>query len=282
MRCAMKLRTSATLITGLSVLALVACDRDKDRPAPEQRPAVTAPGASVDAIKEAPGHYFGKTVHVSGEVDQIFSDRAFELEGSGWAFDDNIIVLTKAPVRVVGAPLASGDDVIVTGTVRPFTVAEVERDLGWDLGTDLEVKLSKRPVLVASSISKVTEYGRWSGTSEADPIVNTLTVAMGDPAMLAGRKVDLERERVQAVMGKGLWVGPTHMSQVFVLPASDLKDVQPGDWVRVTGTLQKAPKDAAKSWELPANMAGVVGEESLFVDGATVTEVAQRPKGARR
>jgi hypothetical protein len=67
-----------------------------------------------------------------------------------------------------------------------------------------------------------------------------------------------------------------------VLPASDLKDIQPGDWVRVTGTLQKAPKDAAKTWELPANIAGAVSEESLFVDAATVTEVAQRPAGARR
>lgn len=281
------LQASATLVAGLSVLGTVACDRDRPTPEPPAAttPAVTAPAASVDAIKEAPGRFYGKTVHVSGEIDAVYSDRAFQLEGTGWAFDDNITVLTKQPVRVAGAPLADGDDVIVTGTVRPFVVADVERDIGWDLASDLEIRLSKRPVLVADSITKVGEYGTWSapGTAAAKPetLTSRLTiVATVEPSALVGRPVELGHERVRAVVGKGLWVGPTYMSQVFVLPTGDIKDIQPGDSVKVTGTLQMVPKDAVKKWELPADMAGAVSEEALYIDAAAVTEVGQRPAGA--
>lgn len=38
-------------------------------------------------------------------------------------------------------------------------------------------------------------------------------------------KVDLGRERVQSVTGKGMWVGPSRMSQVFVVPGQPVKDL---------------------------------------------------------
>jgi hypothetical protein len=286
---ARKLHARAALVAGLSTLALVACDRDRPSPEPPATgPAVTAPAASVDTIKEAPNRFYGKTVNVSGNVERVYSDRAFQLEGTGWAFDDNIMVLTKQPVSVAGGPLVADDELIVTGTVRPFVVADIERDLGWDLQQDLEVRLSKRPVLVAESIRKVNEYGTWSatGAAAATPITSALTiVATVGPDALVGRKVELARERVWSVEGKGLWVGPTVMSQVFVLPAAEPKDLQPGDRVRVTGTLQKVPKDAGKTWGLPAGRATTMSEDALYVDAATVTEVpasGQRPAGADR
>lgn len=296
---ARKLHARAALVAGLSALGLVACDRDRPSPEPPATgpaatgPAVTAPAASVDAIKEAPSRFYGKTVHVSGEVEQVYSDRAFQLEGTDWAFDDNITVLTKQPVSVAGGPLVADDELIVTGTVRPFVVADIERDLGWDLQQDLEIRLSKHPVLIAESIRKVNEYGTWSASraAAATPITSALTiVATVGPDALVGRKVELARERVWAVQGKGLWVGPTVMSQVFVLPTAEPKDLQPGDRVRVTGTLQKVPKDAGKTWNLPAGRAASMDETALYVDAATVTEVAaggagpaggQRPAGDR-
>lgn len=289
-----KLHARAALIAGLSALGVVACDRDRPSPEPPAAgpaatgPAATAPAASVDAIKEAPNRFYGKTVNVAGEVEQVYSDRAFQLEGTGWAFDDNITVLTKQPVSVAGGPLMADDELIVTGTVRPFVVADIERDLGWDLQQELEIRLSKRPVLIAESIRKVNEYGTWSasGAAAATPITSALTiVATVGPDALVGRKVELARERVWSVEGKGLWVGPTVMSQVFVLPAGDVKVFQPGDRVRVTGTLQKVPKDAGKTWNLPAGRATSMNEDALYVDTATVTEVpagGQRPMGTDR
>lgn len=295
---ATKLRTGAALLLGVSVLALSACEQ-KEQPSPEARPtgpgAVTGtptasgPGGGVEAIKEAPARYYGKTVTVSGDVDQIYNDRAFELEGTGWAFNDNITVLTKTPVRLAGAPLSQDEDLIVTGTVRQYVAADLNRDLGWTITPDLQSKIEKRPVLVADSIRSVTEYGSWSASgaaaTEKEPIRAVLLIVTNpDAAALVGRKVDLGRERVQAVTGKGLWVGPSAMSEVFVLPKQPLKDkeIKAGDWVHVTdGTVEKAPKDAVKEWNLPSNMEGLPWENMLYVKDATVAKGPEQPAGGK-
>lgn len=280
-----------------AALALTACEQDTNR-ARQETPAAqpggpamkpgeaakpgekaVAPGANVDAIKESPERFYGKTVRLAGEVDEVYGDRAFELEGTEWALNDNIIVLTKTPVRFGGMALSSDDEIVVFGTVRPFVVADVERDLGWDIGSDVEVKISKRPVIVAETIRRVGEYGVWSvsGAPEAALSTTLMIVATMDPKALAGRKVDLRRERVQAMTGKGLWVGPSLMGQVFVLPSQAPTDVQVGDWVHVTGTLQRAPKDAAKGWGLPPRMEGLATEDMVFVDSANVSRAKGPP-----
>lgn len=231
--------------------------------------------ATVDQVKEKPASFYDKKVRVTGKVDKLFGDRAFDLEGTGWAFDDNITVVTKTPVTFAGGTLARRDELIVDGTVRRVVIADLERDLGWDLSPEIEVHLKERPVLVADSIRKIDESGRWEAdTTKARPLAALVTIITTvDPDALVGNQVDLERERVQSVVGKGLWVGPSHMSQVYVVPANVPAGIQAGDLVRVTGTLQKPPKDATKLWNLPSELSGVVREESLYVADATVTEV---------
>ena len=276
-----------------AALALSAC---KQEPELRQEPPVTppgeparpgvapqepaAPGAKVDDIKDSPERFYGKSLRVAGEVNEVYSDRAFELEGGGW-FADRITVLTKTPVNIGGVHLAKDDEIVVFGTVRPFVAAEVERDIGWNIGPDVQTKIGKRPVIVADSIRRVGEYGMWSATAAPDAPLSSILmiVTTFDPKTLAGRKVDLGRERVQAITGKGMWVGPSGMSEVFVLPAQSPPDMKVGDHVRVIGTLQRAPKDAAKAWNLPSRMEGMVTDEMVFVDQATVTKVAAAPAG---
>lgn len=280
------LRTGATLLAGISALLLSACDQTRDHATPEApapgttgAPGASAPPAGVENIKDAPQRYYGKTVTVTGDVDKIYNDRAFELEGTGWAFNDNITVLTKTPVRMGAAQLAKDTELIVTGTVRRFIETDVERDLGWDIGNEVTIHLKERPVLIADSIRMVNEYGRWtaSGAPASAPVTTTLWIVTAvDQSALVGRKVDLGREHVQSVAGKGLWVGPNALSQVFVLPKQPPKDIKAGDRVRVAdGTVQKAPADAAKAWDLPANMQGVAWADMLYVKDATVTKLAE-------
>lgn len=228
---------------------------------------------SIDQVKEAPRSFYGERVRVAGDVEEFYGDRAFELEGSGWAFGDNITVLTRTPVTFVGEALKLNDELVVTGIVRRFVTAEIERELGWDLEPELETRLRERPVLVADTIRRTTEYGRWSAEGAADraPITSVLAVAGAtQPGALAGRPVEFRREPVRSLMGKGLWVGPSHMSQVFVLPQQMPQNVKTGDLVEVRGTLRKAPQDAAQAWNLRPEAAGVVTDETLFVDAATV------------
>ncbi len=231
---------------------------------------------TVDHIRESPAQFYGKKVQIAGEVDAILTDRAFELEGAGWAFHDNITVLAKTPVQMSGALLGKGDEVIISGTVQPFVTTEVERQIGWDINPETEIKLKERPVLIADSIRKISESGRWNaeGTS-AQPIATVVAlITTMDVSTLAGQQVDLGRERIQAVTTKGLWVGPSTMSQIFVLPTTPPTDFKPGDTVQVSGTLRKVPANAQQAWGLPDAMAGLAREGTIFVDNATVRAAA--------
>lgn len=240
-------------------------------------PATAPVPTTVDRVKEVPARFYGKEVRVTGTIDKLYGERAFDLEGTGWAFNDNIAVLTKTPVAFGGAAVAKGDEVIVDGVVHPFAVADIERRLGWDLQTETEIRLKERPVLIADSIRKMGETGRWSAESIAEqPIAAVLTIiTASEPANLAGRKVDLPRERVQSVTEKGVWVGPTNANQVFVRTEAKPTDVKAGDTVKVSGTLKQAPADAAKTWQLPPESAALVREEMLYVDGALVSKVVE-------
>lgn len=128
---------------------------------------VAVPRPTVEEVQDTPTSYYGKRVRLAGKVDEILSDRAFELEGAGWAFGDNIIVLTKTPVRFTGAPLARDSELIVSGVVRR-RVEDTAIELGWAPTPEHETKVNERPVLVADSIRLINDDGRddrWS----ADP-----------------------------------------------------------------------------------------------------------------
>lgn len=271
-----------------AALALTACEDNRNRAMQEPGPNNATPqgqaqnpqnqnqgqrpAGGVEAVNDAPSRFYGKKLSLVGDVDEVYNDRAFELDGADWAFNDNITVLTKNPVSVEGAPLRSSDDIVVSGTVRPFAVADIEKEIGWDIPADLENKLNKRPVLVADTIHKMTGCGTWSVTGATEPAASVMAlVTTNDMNTLNGRKVDLLRERVQSVSGRGLWVGPSRLAQVFVLPAVENKNIKAGDWVTVTGTLAKTPRDAAKTWNLPTAPGGYVLEELVYVDNATVT-----------
>lgn len=280
----------AWAIAGAALLAASAtgaCTNERERVAERapvqqaERAPTPAPSTTVDTVKEHPQWYFDKHVRVTGEVDEIYSDRAFRLEGTGWAFNDDITVLMKKPMDAAsGGALKQDDELIVDGTVRRFVVADVERDLGWDLSPEIEIKLKERPVLVANTVRKVgppqqaEEKTEKTAAAEPEGEVDTVTeiVAVNDPKRLTGKEVDLGRETVQAVAGKGFWVGPTATAKVFVLPAMMPKDVAVGDAVTVSGTMREIPANALESWDLPKDMADDLGKV-VYIDAVTVREV---------
>lgn len=250
----------------------------QDRGAMEQKVAAKAT-PPVEEVKDKPSAFYGKQVRLSGEVDNVLSARSFVLEGANWAFDDNITVLTKTPVDFDGSSLFNDEEVVVTGTVRPFVVADIERDLGWDLDPGLETQLREKPVVIAEAVRRVGEVGRWTApdaeqAAARGPIVTLMTIiATVDPSALAGQTINLRSEKVLSLMGKGMWIGPSAMGKIFVVPEEMPEGVVPGDRVDVKGTIQTTPTDAAGAWNLPADMAALAPEGGLFIDAATVTKI---------
>lgn len=291
MRSDTRALTRATLMTtALVVASALACKGDQDdrklEPAPSRAPdsvqtvdasRAPKPTTTVDQVREQPAEFYGKQIRVAGTVEKLLSERSFELEGAGWAFHDNIVVLTKSPVQLAGVALAGNDELVVTGTVRPFVAADVERELGWDMTPEIEVRLKERPVLIAESIRRVSDDGGWrADAAEAMPGPLTSLAAIAntiDLKSLAGRRVDLGREKVLAVDGRGLWVGRSSMSQIFVMPTVAPGDVKPGDTVRVSGTLREPPKDAVTAWGVAKETASRVMGDALYLDEAVITVV---------
>jgi hypothetical protein len=105
----------------------------------------------VDQLEDNPSNYIGKTVSVDAEVEDVYGPRVFTIDEPNWGdLEGELLVYVPSPLAAI---VRDNDRVTITGEVKRFIEADFEREWGW-LGVDdsLEVKLGKRPVLVASRI----------------------------------------------------------------------------------------------------------------------------------
>lgn len=122
----------------------------------EERPAIIAESIAFspdpEEISEQPEQYYGQTIAVSGEVGDQLSTNTFQLEDEGWFEGDEILVIGASTIPT----LDEDEEVVVTGTLRPFVAAEFERDydLTWDLDLQeqIEAEYTEKPVLVAEEV----------------------------------------------------------------------------------------------------------------------------------
>lgn len=131
----------------------------------QNRPVIFADSVALspspDEIFDNPESYYYRSVAVKGEVENLVGTNAFTIE------DDEITdeVLGSEDLLVINVAsnqsLEGDRGVVVTGTVRPFVVAEFERDYGltFDEGirSELEVEYTNRPVLVTTGVYPLQE-----------------------------------------------------------------------------------------------------------------------------
>ncbi len=123
----------------------------------ENKPAIIAQSLALapnpGEITTNPSLYYGKNIAVTGEVEDIRSNSSFTLdEEKLFGGQDLLVIRAGSPKGVVN----EGEKVAVTGTLRPFVVAELERDydLTWDLNLQktLEAEYKNKPVFVADEV----------------------------------------------------------------------------------------------------------------------------------
>lgn len=122
----------------------------------EDRPAIIAESIAFspdpEEVTEEPEQYYGQTIAVAGEVGELLSDNTFQLEEEGWFEGDEVLVIGASTIPT----LSEAEEVVVTGTLRPFVAAEFEQEynLTWDLDLQeqLEAEYTERPVLVANEV----------------------------------------------------------------------------------------------------------------------------------
>ncbi|MBW4563335.1 MAG: hypothetical protein KME32_19740 [Mojavia pulchra JT2-VF2] len=104
-------------------------------------------------ITQRPEQYYHRQVAVRGKVENIRSPVLLTLDENQLFGGQDLLVLLTAPPKVA---INQGQTVSVIGEVRPFVVAEIERDYDftWDLNVkrELEAEYGNRTVLVAETV----------------------------------------------------------------------------------------------------------------------------------
>ncbi|MGV2829923.1 hypothetical protein [Myxosarcina sp. GI1(2024)] len=127
----------------------------------EGRPVIFADAITLSPgigdISERPENFYGKEVAVVGEVGEMWNTNTFVLNEEQLIGGEEVLVLNLSGEQIP----AEEREVVVTGMVRPFVAAELERDydLDWDLDVqqELEAEYSQRPVIVVDSIYAAAE-----------------------------------------------------------------------------------------------------------------------------
>jgi len=123
----------------------------------ESQPAIIAQSLALaprpGELTTNPNLYYGKTLAVTGEVEDIRNATSFTLdEDKLFGGQDLLVIRAGTPQGTVN----EGEKVAVTGVLRPFVYAELEReyDLKWDLTLQrkIEAEYSNKPVLVANEV----------------------------------------------------------------------------------------------------------------------------------
>ena len=113
-------------------------------------------GGSISAGKLAKDakKFYGRTVTVRAEVEDILDEHTFTLDEDDILAGPDVLVIVPT-----GSALGLNHDAVVTvtGTVRPFVQAELEKDYDWFkdgkiLKKDVKVDYKMRPVLIAESV----------------------------------------------------------------------------------------------------------------------------------
>lgn len=120
------------------------------------RPAIIAESLAIapepGEITSDPTQYYGQTLAVTGEVEDIYGDNVFSLDEDELFGANDLLVLVTSPSEAV----QDNETVAAIGELRSFVVADIERDydLTWDLDVqqELEAEYRDRPVLVVDRV----------------------------------------------------------------------------------------------------------------------------------
>lgn len=201
-------------------------------------------GVTAQQIIDNPQAYEGKTVTVSGDIEEIFDPRAFNID-SGASVGELLVIGTSPFPKVSDRAYVSGDIATVTGVVKILTsVEEVEREIGWDLTPQIETTYKMKPVLIAQNSSfragtvtndkpvgtdtEININNNPDGTADTTvvrkPVSETEIVNFSDyekavdRKSFVGKRVRLEAINVESVVGdRAFYVGTSPTKRILII-----------------------------------------------------------------
>ncbi|MBO0350694.1 hypothetical protein J0895_16665 [Phormidium pseudopriestleyi FRX01] len=126
----------------------------------DERPVIVAESVALapdpGQIADNPEQFYGQTIAVEGELNEYFTVNAMLLQQSRLIGGGDILVLLPPEANRINA----GEDIVVTGEVRPFVMADIQRDLdirGWnpEMQRLLAEKFGNSPVMFADNVYQI-------------------------------------------------------------------------------------------------------------------------------
>lgn len=122
----------------------------------EGQPAIIADSIALapdpEEISEDPEAYYDQVIAVDGAIGEQLSPNTFTISENGLFEGNDVLVVGLTP----NTALSENENVVITGTLRPYVQAEFEQDydLNWDLDLQrqIEAEYTERPVLVAEEV----------------------------------------------------------------------------------------------------------------------------------
>ena len=281
-RIGLAIRLIALAIATAIALSLLARSASAAQLVPRPQPQV----ATIEEIVGNPTPFFGQAVAVSGVVGEILGQRAFTLEEDQLLFNlfnESLLVVSDRPMLDrMGEPLTANrlDDanVVITGTIQPFDMQEIEQQIGAALDENQFATYADRPALIASSIRLAPFQFPHTGIT-VDQITD-------DPAAFYGQTVTITGEMGRA-MGQHVFTVRDDdflfAEEITVITPQVLMDRQghaldAGQFgerhVRVTGTVREFDAETLQQ-ELgvpldPAQLQGWTGGPAIMASSVQV------------
>lgn len=195
-------------------------------------------GVALNDITDDPSEYYGSTVTVSGEIDEVIGARVFTIGG------DDLLVLSADPlprpaVRPAGASPNDDNIVQVTGLVREFDVDDFGQWIDAE-DVDLFTPYRDRPVIVARSIS----LGPHAPSAGEPPVKVSVSDIADDPGEFYGDRVVVTSEINRVIGARAFTIGgeiagipPPEM--LVVNAGGALPDLDEDQPVRVMGVVRQ-------------------------------------------
>lgn len=137
-------------------LLLTGCDLQRDTQVAPNAVSEEPPEVITFAeVAENPDRYVDKLLTLRGQVGEVVTPEAFTLMESD-ANEHVVLVLSNAPdtPATSGNPRTPGTLLEVTGEVRNFDLAAIERDFGIQLPEDQLAAYSDKAVIAAKYITQ--------------------------------------------------------------------------------------------------------------------------------
>lgn len=122
----------------------------------------TLTSATLEDVTTDPVSYYGMTVTVRGEVEEIYDNFSMLVEDGEWYDLDEEDLLAVSRIDMGIGDLEEGDEIEMTGTVQDFVLVDLETTYDLDL-LDEELGAYAGPVLVLDNLVLESEVGPIEG-----------------------------------------------------------------------------------------------------------------------